>query len=169
MALAFPTVPKASTRVSRVLETLRLWLGGKPEAVQVAALPWRRDAEGQLLVLLATSRDTGRWVLPKGWPQKGRSLSETAAVEAWEEAGLSGRIGCDPLGSYFYRKLLDNGLRRRVRVQVFPLAVADEAQDWPEKGQRELRWFPPHEAARNVHEPELARILGNARLLEELR
>lgn len=169
MALAVPTVSKAPARISRVIETLRLWLGGKPEAVQVAALPWRRDGEGRLQVLLATSRDTGRWVLPKGWPQKGRSLSETAAAEAWEEAGLSGRVGSEPLGSYSYRKLLDNGLRRRVRVQVFPLAVAGEAQDWPEKGQRELRWFDPAEAARNVHEPELSRLLGNARLLEELR
>ena len=71
MALADVTLPKLPTRFDRVLEKVRLLLGGKPEAVQVAALPWRRNAEGRVEILMATSRDTGRWVLPKGWPKSG--------------------------------------------------------------------------------------------------
>lgn len=168
MALLVPSVPKLSLRISHALEAARLWLGGKPPAVQVAALPWRRVAGGRVEVLLATSRDTGRWVLPKGWPQKKRSLSETAACEAWEETGLLGRIAPNAIGSFFYRKRLDSGLHRRVRVSVFPLAVSGQAGTWPEYGQRELRWFSPEEAARHVHEPELADLLRNADVMKRL-
>ena len=168
MALVVPSVPKLSLRMAHALEAARLWLGGKPPAVQVAALPWRRGADGRVEVLLATSRDTGRWVLPKGWPQKKRSLSETAACEAWEEAGLLGRISQEAVGSFFYRKRLDSGLHRRVRVSVFPLAVSGQAETWPEHGQRDLRWFAPQEAARHVHEPELSALLRNADVMKKL-
>ena len=93
MALADVTLPKLPTRFDRVLEKVRLLLGGKPEAVQVAALPWRRNAEGRVEILMATSRDTGRWVLPKGWPHKKLSLAGSAAQEAWEETGFNVEVG----------------------------------------------------------------------------
>ena len=88
MALADVTLPKLPTRFDRVLEKVRLLLGGKPEAVQVAALPWRRNAEGRVEILMATSRDTGRWVTPKGWPMANKAPHEVAEREAFEEAGI---------------------------------------------------------------------------------
>ena len=161
MTLAATHTAPLSQRIGYALEAARLWLGGKPPAIQVAALPWRRVAGGRLEVLLATSRDTGRWVLPKGWPKKRRSLSRTAAEEAWEEAGLIGKINSDVFGTFDYRKRLDSGLHRRVRVSVFLLAVERQATRFPECGERTLRWFAPEEAARRVREPELAALLRN--------
>jgi 8-oxo-dGTP pyrophosphatase MutT (NUDIX family) len=168
VALTDASFPKLTLRLDRVLETLRLWLGGKPCAVQVAALPWRRRLDGGVEILLATSRDTGRWVLPKGWPHKKLSLAGSAAQEAWEETGFTGVIGERALGSFFYLKGLDNGLDRRVRVQVFALRVSGQADDWPEKGQREMRWFRPEEAADFVQEPELSALLRNKAVFERL-
>ncbi|GGE95985.1 hypothetical protein GCM10007285_24590 [Stappia taiwanensis] len=159
MALTSTPVPTLSMRFGRAIELVRLWLGGKPPAVQVAALPWRRMPSGQVEVLLATSRDTGRWVLPKGWPQKRRTLSQSAAEEAWEEVGMVGTMSEKAMGSYGYNKRLDNGFDRRVRVSVFPLRVTSQADNFPEKGQREMRWFSPEEAAQRVHEPELSALL----------
>jgi 8-oxo-dGTP pyrophosphatase MutT (NUDIX family) len=168
MALAEISQSKLSTRIDRVMEKVRLLLGGKPAAVQVAALPWRRNAEGRVEVLMATSRDTGRWVLPKGWPHKKLSLADSAAQEAWEETGFTGIIGERALGSFSYLKGLDSGFQRRVRVHVFPLRVEMQEETWPEQGQRSLRWFEPEEAARLVHEPELSALLRNKTVFERL-
>jgi 8-oxo-dGTP pyrophosphatase MutT (NUDIX family) len=168
MALADVTLPKLPTRFDRVLEKVRLLLGGKPEAVQVAALPWRRNAEGRVEILMATSRDTGRWVLPKGWPHKKLSLAGSAAQEAWEETGFTGVVGERALGSFRYLKGLDSGFQRRVRVHVFPLRVEAQEYNWPEQGQRSLRWFEPDEAARLVHEPELSALLRNKTVFDRL-
>jgi len=168
LAIADTYAPRLSLRIAHALEAARLWLGGKPPAIQVAALPWRRVPGGRVEVLLATSRDTGRWVLPKGWPKKGQSLSATAAEEAWEEAGLSGRIAARALGTFDYRKRLNSGLNRRVRVSVFALAVTEAADVFPEQGERTLCWFSPEEAARWVHEPELAALLRNPAVIKSL-
>lgn len=115
------------------------------------------DAGGR--VLLITSRDTGRWVIPKGWTMPGRTLAEAALCEAWEEAGVEGRIGNLPIGRYRYDKILRNGKARPVVVQVFLAAVDGLAGDWPEAGQRIRRWFAPGEAATLVAEPELRQLL----------
>ncbi len=126
---------------------------------QYAALPWRRDPAGAVEVLLVTSRGTGRWVIPKGWPIEGLTPARSAAQEAFEEAGLRGEIGSAPLGVYSYDKV---GRRqtRRLTVEVFPLAVSDELADWPERDQRTRAWVSPAEAAARVHEPELQAILA---------
>ncbi|MEN9850080.1 MAG: hypothetical protein RL128_243, partial [Pseudomonadota bacterium] len=58
---------------------------------QYGALCWRMH-RGKVEVLLITSRDTGRWVIPKGWPIDGLAPAQTAAREAWEEAGVEGDI-----------------------------------------------------------------------------
>ena len=128
--------------------------------VQFAALPWRRGAGGQVEVLLITSRETRRWVIPKGWPIKGKSSAKSAAREAFEEAGVTGKVGKRPVGAYAYDKRLKNGRLQRVRVGVFPLQVDAETEIYPEAGQREKQWATPDEAARMVEEPELMVILA---------
>ncbi len=127
---------------------------------QFAALPWRRSAAGQLEVLLITSRETRRWVIPKGWPIKGKTSAKSAAQEAFEEAGITGKISKRPVGSYAYDKRLKNGRLQHVRVAVFGLAVDAEADAYPEAGQREKAWVSLTEAARLVDEPELMVVLA---------
>ena len=122
--------------------------------VQYAALPFRPGPHGVELLLI-TSRETRRWVIPKGWPMKGKTPHEAARIEAHEEAGLDGQIAERPVGKYRYVKRLKSGKDRQVEVQVFPLRVSHEGDDWPEKEQRVRRWGPPAEAAALVVEPEL--------------
>jgi 8-oxo-dGTP pyrophosphatase MutT (NUDIX family) len=128
--------------------------GGGPEPrTQYAALPWRL-AEG-VEILLASSRDTRRWVIPKGWPMKGRKPHATAAIEAMQEAGLLGKIEKIKIGAYHYQKRLKNGAALTCRVDVFPLRVVRQRKNWPEKNQRVTQWFPYETAAAQVVEPEL--------------
>ena len=127
---------------------------------QFAALPWRRNAAGEVEVLLITSRETRRWVIPKGWPIKGKSSAKSAAREAFEEAGVTGKVSKRPEGTYAYDKRLKNGRLQHVRVAVFPLLVEGEAEAYPEVGQREKQWALLTEAARLVDEPELMVLLA---------
>jgi 8-oxo-dGTP pyrophosphatase MutT (NUDIX family) len=126
---------------------------------QYAALPWCNGADGVPLVLLITSRETKRWVVPKGWAEHGVLPHEQAACEAFEEAGLEGEVGAVRLGSYRYEKQLRSGRTIPVRVDVFPLEVERRHDDWPEKGQRDAVWVTPEEAAALVEERGLAAIL----------
>ena len=126
---------------------------------QFAALPWRRNLAGEVEVLVITSRETRRWVIPKGWPIKGKSSAKSAAQEAFEEAGVIGKINKSPVGAYAYDKRLKNGRLQHVRVAVFALHVDSEADIYPEAGQREKLWLAPAEAARLVDEPELMVLL----------
>ncbi|HEX6861064.1 MAG TPA: NUDIX hydrolase [Caulobacteraceae bacterium] len=128
-------------------------------AVQYGALPWRRGPDGAVEVLMITTRTTGRWIIPKGWPIADRAPHEAAAQEAWEEAGVRGEMGAEAIGAYGYDKLKKDGAVKRLRVDVFPLAVAQEAPDWPEAPERERRWFAQEEAAAIAGEPELATLL----------
>ena len=127
-------------------------------ALQYAALPMRR-VNGRLEVMLITSRETRRWVVPKGWPMEGLSAAEAAAREAYEEAGVEGTVATSPLGHYHYDKRLKNGGRRRCRGDVFALEISEELDTWPEAGQRGRRWFDPAGAALAVEEPDLAELL----------
>ncbi|WP_265502040.1 NUDIX hydrolase [Paracoccus beibuensis] len=133
-----------------------MMLGRRPTAMQVGAI-CRKTATGQ--VLLVTSRDTGRWVIPKGWPMKGRSLAGAAAQEAWEEAGIRGNVEAQELGRFDYEKGQDAGFSVPVEVRVFALDVEDEADEFPERSQRKRQWFDPADAATLVVEPGLKRIL----------
>lgn len=130
-----------------------------PVARQVAALPWR-TAGGGIEVLLVTSRETRRWVVPKGWPMRGRSAPQAAAREAFEEAGVEGNVSTKVLGQFSYDKRLRDGQSLHVTVELFALRVKLQHADWPEKGQRVARWFHPGEAARLVGEPELASLIA---------
>jgi len=125
---------------------------------QYAALPWRLSKG--IEILLVTSRDTRRWVIPKGWPMKGRKPHATAALEALQEAGLLGKIEKKKLGSYHYRKRLKNGAVFLCRVDVFPMRVIRQRKNWPEKNQRVTQWVTPAEAAQLVHEEELSELMN---------
>jgi 8-oxo-dGTP pyrophosphatase MutT (NUDIX family) len=130
---------------------------------QIAAMPVRRTSLGDIEILLLTSRGTGRWVIPKGWPMRKIGLGESAAREAYEEAGVRGEIRPDtPIGTYRYFKSMAWGTLD-IGVDVFVLHVDLQAEQWPEQAERETRWFSPEEAADLVVEPELAAILRSAR------
>lgn len=114
-------------------------------------------------MLLVTSRDTRRWIVPKGNPIAGLALHEAAAQEAYEEAGVSGIPCPTALGEYNYRKRRADGTSRNVTVALFPLAVRDQAEDWPEQDERDSRWFDLKGAAASVEEPELKRLIAGFR------
>jgi 8-oxo-dGTP pyrophosphatase MutT (NUDIX family) len=132
-------------------------LGADGARLQYAALPYR--AHDDLEVLLITSRETGRWVLPKGWPMKGRKPHACAAREALEEAGVKGRIGKNAIGAYRYVKRLAEDAAIPCSVQVYPLRVERQLKCWPEQGQRSLAWFSAADAASLVDEDELATLI----------
>jgi 8-oxo-dGTP pyrophosphatase MutT (NUDIX family) len=123
-------------------------------STQVAALCWRNH-DNRVEVLLITSRDTGRWVLPKGWTMKGLSAPEAAAVEAWEEAGVEGAVGPDALGYFGYDKVLSAEVSQPCMVSVFPLKVTNLSRRFPERKERRRKWFSTEKAATKVLEPEL--------------
>ena len=121
-------------------------------------MPFSWD-EGGLRILLVTSRETRRWVLPKGWKEKRLAPHALAAKEAFEEAGVVGEVERRPIGRYDYLK---RGPRNRVTpcsVRVFPLRVERLLDDWPERRQRQRRWFSPAEAAMAVEEGGLVTLL----------
>lgn len=128
----------------------------KPRA-QYAALPYRLTPE--LEVLLVTSRGVGRWVIPKGWPIRGKSRRGSAAVEALEEAGVVGDVGKVPLGAYDYLKIMPDGQGLDCLVTVFPLRVTNRKARWREQDQRQWNWFDWRSAAEAVDEPGLAQII----------
>jgi 8-oxo-dGTP pyrophosphatase MutT (NUDIX family) len=131
----------------------------EPQA-QIAALPWRLDRRGRIEVLMVTSRISGHWLIPKGWPMPEKSEPEAAAQEALEEAGITGRIAGVALGSYRYDKLLKDGSAIPCTVAVYPLRVDSELQDWRERDARRRRWFSLKEAAERAYEPGLRALLG---------
>lgn len=111
--------------------------------------------------MLITSRDTGRWVLPKGWPEAKEPLCEAAAREAGEEAGLRGTISHIEVGRYFYAKALASGEEVPCEVLVFPLQVDRIADRWKEKRTRTRKWVTSTEAVRMVNEPDLCEIIAD--------
>jgi 8-oxo-dGTP pyrophosphatase MutT (NUDIX family) len=140
---------------------------------QYAALPYRfRD--GSVEILLVTSRETHRWVIPKGWPMKGKKPHAAAAQEALEEAGVVGKTGKTAIGAYQYVKQLANGAPLLCTVDVFALRVVRQRKAWREQAQRTAHWFTAEEAADAVQEPELqalierfGRIIARAALLRD--
>ena len=141
-------------------ERLRRLLGGVPCRVQVAALPWRRRADGGYEVLMVTSRGTGRWVLPKGWPERREMPHQAAAREAQEEAGVAGAISGTELGRFYYFKQLPSGMEWRCEVHVYPMEVDQVADKWPERKKRTRQWFRPEDAAMLVQERDLAELIA---------
>ena len=116
---------------------------------QAAALPLR---EGR--ICMVTSRSGRRWVIPKGQIEVHQSPREAALTEAWEEAGLLGRVAREPLGGFSYEK---NGVLHE--VSVYLMTVTTERTEWPEKSQRLREWVPIAAAIDRMEEPELQAIV----------
>lgn len=132
----------------------------RPARMQYAALCYRMSKKNHPPeVLLITSRDTGRWVIPKGWPMEGRLPHAVAEREAYEEAGVRGTVHAESIGYYMYQKGLSQGLTVPCKVQVYPLEVSDLCKNFPEKGERRLEWVSCAEAAARVAEPGLKKLL----------
>ena len=128
------------------------------ERRQVAALPWRRGADG-IEILLVTSRETRRWITPKGGRMVGLTDAAAAAREALEEAGVEGVIGDAPLGTFRYLKVLKRRAPRWCVVAVYALEVRVEHPTWHEQAERERAWMSVEQAAACVSEPDLAEII----------
>ncbi len=103
----------------------------RPARMQYAALCYRKREGRALEILLITGRDTDRWVIPKGWPMKGKSAHAVAAQEAFEEAGVKGECKRVPIGFYVYKKRMDHGLSISCKVQVHPLQVSRLRKNFP--------------------------------------
>ena len=125
---------------------------------QVAALAYIDTADGRL-VLLITTRGFGRWSIPKGWPKPGLADHETAAREAFEEAGIKGEVGAEPIGSFRYTKRLHLLSWTKCSVDVFPLRAQYQHLSWPEQHTRRLLWVEPDKAAFMVRASQLADLL----------
>ncbi len=137
---------------------MRILVHSSPPLRQVAALPLRFDEAGAPEVLLVTSRDTQRWVIPKGWPMRGLSDCAAAATEAREEAGVTGKVRSKPLGTYLYWKRREAHVDL-VEVAVYRLDVTRQLTHWRERGERAAKWMSLSEAAAAVQEPGLQDIL----------
>lgn len=119
-----------------------------------------REKKGRTEVLLITSRGSGRWIIPKGWPMDGVEASGAALQEAWEEAGVKrAELEKEPIGTFRYQKKMDDGYVAPVQAQVYKIRVLEMAETFPEANERKLSWFSPEEAADQVREPGLQDIL----------
>ncbi|CAN7338924.1 NUDIX hydrolase [Mesorhizobium sp. LjRoot246] len=139
---------KKAVRKAKKGETIR----------QVAAIPFRLNAHGDIEVMLVTSRTTRRFIVPKGWPMKGKSGRKAATIEAQEEAGVLGKTLSQPAGTYSYWKRLANRFVR-VDVIVYLLEVTEELADWQEAKRRQRAWLAPADAAVLIDEPDLSTLV----------
>jgi 8-oxo-dGTP pyrophosphatase MutT (NUDIX family) len=126
--------------------------------VQYGAIPFRKK-KGAVRLLLITTRRKGRWSVPKGWPIRKKSASGTAAQEAFEEAGLVGKVTKRPVGQFTSRKLRKNRVQN-CRVKLYPFRVKKQKRNWPEMNQRRTRWVTPDEAQRLIHRAALRDIVA---------
>ena len=158
-ALQTSKVNRQLAILSRIANDVQLMFR-RPPRQQYAALCYRvKKKTGDLEVLLLTSRDTGRWVIPKGWPMPGKLSHEVAAREAYEEAGVRGTVETAPLGSFSYDKVLKDGIQVPCRVQVYALEVSELVKNFKEKGERSVEWVSTDEAVKRVREPELRNLI----------
>ena len=125
---------------------------------QLAVIPFIMH-QGQPMILMVTSRETRRWIVPKGWQEKKVTDRDQAAREAFEEAGAIGILSDKPIGGYRYDKRLKDGSVKALDVAVYSLEVEELLDDWPEMEERERRWMTPAQAAMAVQEGALAALL----------
>src|ERR1700745_4362930 len=127
--------------------------------VQYGALPYRLSAGSRPQFMLVTSRETRRWIIPKGWPKKGKLPHHSAAREAFEAAGVVGAVAKRSVGLISYEKRLKKGGPRVCEVRVFPLQVRRQNKQWPERQERVVKWLSASQAAEKVKEPKLSAII----------
>jgi len=129
--------------------------------LQYGALPYRFTPTAALEILLVTTRRSKRWIIPKGRPIKGLRPAKSAAREAFEEAGVRGKIGTKSVGLFNYHKLLDEeGIQLDCEVKVFPLLVKRQSENWPEIEQRLVQWVDSGKAVSMIKEPELKKLVA---------
>ena len=167
--MAVSMTPKKKAEKSRQdkPQSLLQQLAAKPEKLftgkfrqQYGALCFRyKDDETTIEILVVTSRDSGRWIIPKGWPMERKEPHEAAAIEAWEEAGVRGKVRKKPVGRYTYLKLLGDGDVVPCIVDIFQIEIKKAHDNFKERGERILAWVSPDEAARRVREVELKSLL----------
>jgi len=158
---SLPAAGKLQTLLQQLARTPDK-LFGKAFGQQYGALCFRyKECGPEIEILVITSRESRRWIIPKGWPMKGKKPYEAAAIEAWEEAGVRGRAKKKPVGRYTYLKELDDGNVAFCIVDMFQIEVTEIKTDFKERGQRVLDWVSPSEAARRVREIELKSLLVN--------
>lgn len=131
---------------------------------QFAGLPFRvvkgKKGSKSVEVLLVTSRETQRWIIPKGWPMDGMTPANAAAQEVWEEAGARGKAYDVCLGLYSYRKWMNDNETLPIIVAVFPVKVEEMADDYPEASERRRKWFSLKKAASKVEERDLRQLIA---------
>lgn len=132
---------------------------GTAELQQYGALPWRTGRDGKTRILLVTSRERGRWIIPKGWPIEDQPPFVTASREAFEEAGIIGDIYPQPVTDYLYMKRFDDGSLKPCRVTVFSMKVYGTLSNWREQHQRRRCWFSVEEAADRLDDAELGEFV----------
>lgn len=118
-------------------------------AVQSGVLPIAGD-----MIVLITTRSSGRWIIPKGYVEKGMSPAESAAKEAWEEGGIVGKVESKPIGTYVYRR--PSGM---YSVKVYPLEVESLLERWDEMHLRQRRVVSPAEALDMIVHDELKSLI----------
>jgi len=129
--------------------------------MQFGTLPYRFTGDAGLEILLVTTRQSRRWIIPKGWPIKGLKPAKSAAREAFEEAGVRGTVGAKPIGLFTYDKVLDeSGVQTTCEVKVFPLLVQRQSEGWPEVEQRVVQWAAPDRAVALIREPGLKKLVA---------
>lgn len=130
----------------------------RPKRLQVAALCHRGEGDNKEY-LLVTSRDTGRWIIPKGWPIRGLTSNEAALQEAWEEAGVrNSKATNDLVGTFTYQKRQSSGWEIPVKTLVYSVPVEDLSENFPEAHERSRKWATADDAADMVNEVELSSI-----------
>ncbi|MFC3703247.1 NUDIX hydrolase [Devosia honganensis] len=122
---------------------------------QAGAMPYAL-VEGRMAFLLITSRRSGKWIFPKGAIEPGMTPWDSAALEALEEAGVSGTMGTEPVGSY--RASLGNNGSTLVDVDLYPLRVTQQHENWLEQDERMRHWATLSEARRLLADRSLSRL-----------
>jgi 8-oxo-dGTP pyrophosphatase MutT (NUDIX family) len=137
---------------------LRVAIPAAKSSVQYGALPWRRSPDG-IEFLLITTRSSGRWIVPKGWPEDHLAPHECAALEAAEEAGVIGEVATESLGSFPYRKKSKSGQTLLLRVELFAMEVTHQRRTWLEQQARQTQWCPLARALALVSDPGLRDLI----------